>query len=266
MPHCAGKWLLKNCFLFLCMMILLSACTPKPSASKEIDLNSKAKSNIQIVDDAHYSNFWIWGNISSASYLQQAKELYILQGEINWNRSRQRSQFIPQGIHILKKPAQTIWLVVRSHHLNWTPENIQQVIQRLNQWKNAGNMVQGIQIDFDARTKNIHQYAVFLAKFRQHLPSEYRLSITGLLDWTNVQNQSTLALFRQSIDEIAIQTYQDSSTIPNYATYLAKVSQLELPYKIGLVQHGYWQAPRHLSTDPNFKGYIVFLLRKPRST
>ena len=262
MPKRAVRFLIKNCAL-LCMSVLLCAGSPQQTTSKDLEPHKASTTNKTIVDAADYSSFWIWGNISSATYLQQAKELYILQGEINWNQAENRSEFKPQGISILKKPNQNIWLVVRSHHLNWSTDNIQHIIQRLNQWKSQGNQIQGLQIDFDARTQNIQQYAEFLAKFRQHLPKNYRLSITGLLDWTNVRNQSTLTLLRQNIDEIAIQTYQGSTTIPNYASYLAKISQLKLPYKIGVVQHGKWQAPSHLIKDPNFKGYIVFLLRQP---
>ena len=262
MPKRAIRFLIKNCAL-LCMSVLLCACSPQQTSSKGLEPHKASTTNKTIVDAADYSSFWIWGNISSTTYLQQAKELYILQGEINWNRAENRSEFKPQGISILKKPNQNIWLVVRSHHLNWSSDNIQHIIQRLNQWKSQGNHIQGLQIDFDARTPNIQQYAEFLAKFRQHLPKNYRLSITGLLDWTNVRNQTTLALLRHNIDEIAIQTYQGSTTIPNYASYLAKISQLKLPYKIGVVQHGKWQAHSHLIKDPNFKGYVVFLLRQP---
>ena len=262
MPKRAVRLLISNCAL-LCMSVLLCACTPQQTSSKDLEPHKASTTNKTIVDAADYSSFWIWGNISSATYLQRAKELYILQGEINWNLAENRSEFKSQGISILKKPNQNIWLVVRSHHLNWSTDNIQHIIQRLNHWESQGNQIQGLQIDFDARTQNIQQYAEFLAKFRQHLPKNYRLSITGLLDWTNVRNQSTLALLRKNINEIAIQTYQGSTTIPNYASYLAKISQLKLPYKIGVVQHGKWQAPSHLIKDPNFKGYIVFLLRQP---
>ena len=35
--------------------------------------------------------------------------------------------------------------------------------------------------------------------------------------------------------------------------------------KIGLVQHGEWQTPPDLSRNPNFKGFVVFLLNPDRS-
>ena len=86
------------------------------------------------------------------------------------------------------------------------------------------------------------------------------------MDWTNVTNQETLNLLNNTIDELVVQTYQGSTTIPNYAAYLKKVSALKLPYKIGIVQYGEWHRPPKLENDPNFKGYVVFLLRsKPQN-
>lgn len=241
---------------------LCAACSPAQSE----DIAQPQSQTAQRVNAQQYSSFWIWGNISSAAYLHHAKELYILQGEMNWDRTKRTPVFIPQGIGILQKPQQKIWLVIRSHHLNWSEANVEMVIQRLQQWKNASNQIQGLQIDFDAKTQNLQQYAVFLQNIRRQLPQEYRLSITGLMDWTNIKNPNTLTLLRQNIDEIAIQTYRGSTTITNYSAYLAKVAQLQLPYKIGLVQHGQWQAPKYLAQDPNFKGYVVFLLRSKPET
>jgi hypothetical protein len=213
------------------------------------------------VDANQYSSFWIWGRIQSAPYLQQAKELYILQGEIRLNNTSKQSVLIPQGIGVLKIPHQKVWLVYRNHHLQWNNQELVHILKRIQSWENAGNNIQGIQIDFDAQTKNLNEYAIFLQKLRSQLPQKYKLSITGLLDWSNVQNQETLNLLRQNIDELAIQSYQGSTTIPNYQNYLKKISAMKLPYKIGIVQHGIWDKSLNFNSDPNFKGYIVFLLR-----
>ncbi|MBL8320965.1 MAG: DUF3142 domain-containing protein, partial [Acinetobacter sp.] len=158
-------------------------------------------------------------------------------------------------------PHQKVWLVYRNHLLNWRPEEIQLIAQRIQQWEQAGNQIQGIQIDFDSPTSDIRSYAQFLEKLRAALPKKYRLSITGLLDWGNMQDQQALQLLRENIDELVIQSYQGSTTIPNYQSYLKKVSKLQLPYKIGIVQHGEWNPELNFAADPNFKGYVVFLLR-----
>ncbi|KXO86218.1 hypothetical protein AYK86_15280 [Acinetobacter venetianus] len=230
------------------LMFSINACQPTQSATSTIDANN-------------FDSFWIWGDIKTASYLINAKELYILQGEIRYVKQKQSSMLIPQGISVLKLPHQKIWLVFRTHHLNWTEQDYQNIFNRLTQWKNQGNNVIGVQIDFDSKTKNLRDYALFLKKLRHKLPQNYQLSITGLLDWTNFKDQTTLAIFRQNINELIIQTYQGTTTIENYSQYLKRISSLQLPYKIGFVQGGRYQKDVKYTNDPNFKGYVIFLLR-----
>ena len=240
------KWL--KAIIFTFFIFNLFACQPTQSATSTIDAN-------------HFNSFWIWGNIQSAPYLSKAKELYILQGEIRYSKQQRSSMLTPQGVSILKLPHQKIWLVFRTHHLDWNEQNYQAVFKRLEHWNNQGNQVQGIQIDFDSRTNNLKEYALFLEKLRKKLPAHYQLSITGLLDWTNFKDQNTLNILKNNIDELVIQTYQGATTIPNYPEYLKRISVLRLPYKVGLVQHGTWFGNSTKQKDRYFKGYVVFLLR-----
>ena len=233
----------------------LMACNPSQSAAENA-------TSTNIIDANHYDAFWIWGDISSAPYLAKAKEIYVLQGEVKIERNTKKSTLIPQGVAVLKVPHQKVWLVFRNHHLNWQDHELDKILKRVHQWENKDNKIIGIQIDFDAKTKNLKEYALFLQNIRLQLPKQYQLSVTGLLDWTNIQDTETLRLLRNNIDELAIQTYQGSKTIPNYQNYLKKVTKLNLPYKIGLVQHGDWNRPLSFKNDPNFKGYVVFLLRE----
>lgn len=239
---------LLNTVFCIFLVFSLNACQPTQSATSKVDAND-------------FASFWIWGDIQTAPYLVHAKELYILQGEIRYSKSKQISTFTPQGVSILKLPHQKIWLVFRTHHLAWNEQNYQTILNRLKHWRNQGNQIQGIQIDFDSKTNSLKDYAIFLQKLRQKLPQQYRLSITGLLDWTNFKDQNTLTLFRQNIDELVIQTYQGATTIPNYPEYLKRISALRLPYKVGLVQHGTWFGNSTKQKDRYFKGYVVFLLR-----
>lgn len=232
----------------------LMACQPSQSATASDQVNAN-----------DYDTFWIWGNIKSAPYLSKAKEIYILQGEVRLEKNSNQSILIQQGISVVKIPHQKVWLVFRNHHLNWQGAEIEKILQRVRQWESAGNHIQGIQIDFDAPTKNLKAYGLFLQQLRKQLPQHYQLSITSLMDWANLRDPDTLRLFRENIDEMVIQTYQGSTTIPNYQTYLTKAPTLKLPYKIGLVQHGKWDQQLKFDTDPNFKGFVVFLLPQNKS-
>ncbi|WP_089605561.1 DUF3142 domain-containing protein [Acinetobacter piscicola] len=236
----------------LSCMLSLNACQPSQSAS----------SGSYHINANDYDAFWIWGEIKSAPYLNKAKQVYILQGEIRIDKASKQSILIAQGVPVLNIPHQKVWLVFRNHHLNWQDHELDKILKRVRQWENSGNHIQGIQIDFDSRTKNLHQYGLFLQQLRKQLPQQYQLSITSLMDWTNIQDKETLRLFRENINEMIIQTYQGSTTIPNYQMYLKKISAMKLPYKIGLVQHGEWDHQLKFENDPNFKGYVVFLLRQ----
>ncbi|MFV5514522.1 DUF3142 domain-containing protein [Acinetobacter gerneri] len=230
-------------------LIFLAACNPSQSvlSSEKIDAN-------------HFDRFWIWGNISTAPYLKKAKELYILQGDVKYDKKIKQNKVTAQGVGILRIPEQKVWLVFRNHQLTWQNTELEVILNRVRQWESQGNQIVGIQIDFDSKTQNLYQYALFLKEIREKLPKKYQLSITGLMDWANIKDQKTINLLRQNIDEIIIQTYQGTRTLDQYQNYLQRFAKLKLPYKVGLVQNSEWQ-PLNLAQDPHFKGYVVFLLR-----
>lgn len=239
------------------ILLTLTACQPAH--------NSTATTASTSVNPANYDNFWLWGQVPSASFKQAPQQLYILQGEIGWSAARQQSTLQPQGLGLTHLPArQGIWLVYRTTHLNWSTQDIQAIIKRLDSWQRQGNRVLGLQVDFDAATRNLDNYADFLQKIRQQLPAHYQLSATGLLDWVNHQKPQTFAQLDKTVDEIVLQTYQGTSTIPDYPRYLAQLSSIKVPFKIGLIAGGYWQAEPQLEQHAYFKGYVVFLPRSAR--
>ena len=69
-----------------------------------------------------------------------------------------------------------------------------------------------------------------------------------------------LAELADIVDEAVIQTYQGRRTIPGYEAYLRSLSRLPMPYRIALVEGGEWREPEGLASDPQFRGYVVFLL------
>jgi hypothetical protein len=134
------------------------------------------------------------------------------------------------------------------------------VLQTLTLWEAGGNRLEGLQIDFDAATRGLSHYAAFLSDLRRRLPRRWKLSITGLMDWSAGGDPSALRQLSGTIDEIVVQTYQGRQTIPGYERYLASLPRLGMPYRIGLVAGGRWRAPPALATDPAFRGYVVFLV------
>lgn len=212
------------------------------------------------VDSARYHSFWLWAGVKTQPELAHARELYLLASEVGVReplRLSSRRSAVPA---LAQTP---LWLVVRVETLAWPPEIYDQILAQLERWRAAGNHVVGLQIDFDARTRHLERYASFLSGLRRQLPAQYRLGITGLMDWSANGDAKGLAALGGVVDEIIIQTYQGRRTIPGYGAYLAGLGRLHIPFRIGLVQAGDWQEPPGLAANPWFRGYVVFL-QNPR--
>ena len=189
--------------------------------------------------------------------LGSANTIYILQGEIR-GVGKGRLMSLRPGVPNVRHAK--LWIVYRTETLGWGDDVVPQILTDLARWQAAGNKVAGVQIDFDAATRGLGGYAEFLRTLRSRLPSDTKLSVTGLLDWSSQGDITDLNALAGVVDEIVLQSYQGRHTVPGYQTYLSRLSRLDMPYKIGLVQNGAWLPPPALGADPDFKGYVVFLL------
>lgn len=215
------------------------------------------------VDASRYDAFWVWGGWRAHAPIEQARELYILQGTVSERGGKLR--FEKQGGSPYKTRAQSVYLVYRLEAVIHSPALIRTWLKHLEAWEHYGNRVTGIQLDFDARSRHLDRYAEFLETVRRALPSHYKLSVTGLLDWATTGSKEDLQALGNVVDEVVFQTYQGRHTIPNAGEYLESLSALKVPFKIGLVQHGRWE-PRielmdALEDNRHFGGYVVFLVR-----
>jgi len=216
------------------------------------------------VDASKYDAFWLWSGVRPQPVLDHARCVYVLQGQIEAKHDDESQvRFIAQGVAVPQRQPVEVWLAYRVHTLHWTPREYEILLAQLHRWQKAGNNVVGVQIDFDAHTLHLQEYLEFLGQLRQRLPSDYRLGITGLLDWSSRADSSQVNQLRGVVDEVVVQTYQGRHTIENYSAYLPRISQLNMPFKIGLIQGGNWDAPSYISESPWFRGYVVFL-QNPR--
>ena len=202
----------------------------------------------------------MWPGVGERSELAKAQTLYVLDGAI---LERDGVRYRPQRSAPPRAPDKDIWLVLRTDTLDWPPEAYALVLRHLAQWRAASPRVVGVQIDFDARSAHLDRYAEFLRALRRRLPDDARLSITGLMDWSANGDPAALARLAGTVDEIAIQTYQGGATIPGYGRYLQRLDGFPIRFRIGLVEGGGWREPAELSANPNFRGYVVFLLPRP---
>ncbi len=188
--------------------------------------------------------------------MAQAEAVYLLWGEL------QRGD--PARIVTMRRSVPTAqsgerWLVVRADRLDWGEAAYAQLLDAARSWDRDGRLT-GVQIDFDSSTGELRNYAAFLADMRKRLPDGLKLSATGLMDWPANASDADLAAMRGALDEIVIQTYAGTTTIPEYPRYLAAAKRLRMPYRVAVVEDGEWAAPEHLASDPDFRGYVVFLL------
>ena len=207
-----------------------------------------------------YDAFWLWAGVKPQPALAGARTLYILQGQIAApDNGDGLGRLLAQGGAIPHLNHGQVWLDYRAHTLRWSPAVYAEMLARLQRWRAAGNPVVGLQIDFDAHTRRLSEYAKFLADLRGRLPPDCRLSITGLLDWSSQGDSTALSALGGVVDEVVLQTYQGRHTIPNYQAYMASLGRLTIPFRIGLAEGGDWSAPPGLAANPWFRGYVVFL-------
>lgn len=221
----------------------------------------QSPANKTTVITSDYQDFWLWPGNKISDNISSINNLYLLQGEFLANSVANEIRL--SGISPSRLAAQQLWLVFRVEKVVWDAGIASAVNRRIAIWEHYGNRVAGIQIDFDAKSAALADYATLLRQVRQQLPVNYQLSVTGLLDWSNGAYDAGLQDISQTVDEVVFQTYQGRRTIPEYARYLQRLSQLDIAFKIGLVEHGDWQpsarALKTLRNNHKFFGFVVFL-------
>ena len=205
---------------------------------------------------ADYDSFWLWAGVRPPPELSRAKSVYVLDGEIEGTPVRWK----PLRAAAPRTRGPEIWLVVRTDTTDWPKGTAEGLARRADNWAREGNRVVGIQIDFDARTKHLDDYAAALERFRSALPGRYRLSITGLMDWSANGDPGALLRLKGVVDEVVIQTYQGRSTIPGYERYFARMKGFPVPFKVGVVERGQFDLPPAIAAEPAYRGTVVFLL------
>ena len=223
----------------LALALLLSACAPAASSRVEAE---------------RYDAFFLWAGVKPQPVLENAKTLYLLAGEVRRDGRYVSLRAVP------RLGQREVWLVVRAQSLDWAPETSVRIATELARWLAAGNAVAGLQVDFDASTKGLDRYALFLRTLRGKLDTKFKLSITGLMDWSAHADPAALASLTGVVDEVVVQSYQGRATIPGYESYLEKLARVPVPHKVALVQGGEWREPAALKRDPLFRGYVVFLV------
>lgn len=216
----------------------------------------------EIVTAGEHPAFWLWSGVKASDALKAAQTVYLHQGEVLARPGEVVFQRLGLPVSLLTFPS--IWLTVRFTTLEVPPTVLPRIVRLMQRWQAAGNQVVGLQIDFDAATHQLADYARFLRTLRQQLPPEFALGVTGLLDWAKTGDVATLNTL--AVDELVIQSYQGRHTVDNYQAYLPALARLRIPFKLGLVEGGKRdrQAEAQLQRSPWYRGTVVFMLNPAR--
>ena len=220
-----------------------------------LGLSSTSCAQTSVVNAIHYDAFWLWAGVAPQPALAHAHTLYLLDAEVRPGRAILISQR-PALPHVQRAE---VWMVIRVETLDWPATLYPQVLLDLARWRQAGNHVVGVQIDFDAQTHHLENYALFLGDLRRRLPQDCKLGITGLLDWSSHGDPKELDALGSAVDEVVLQIYQGRHVIPGYQQYLLRLDRLHIPFRIGLLENAEWQQPASLASNPCFRGFVVFL-------
>jgi hypothetical protein len=215
------------------------------------------------VDAADYRSYWLWAGVRRRPEIASAQTIYLLQGEIALDDRGERVIVKAQGGSQPAPHPQDLWIVYRVGALAWSPEVYASLLRKYSSWKSVPGKVVGVQIDFDARTRDLASYANFLKTLRQQLPADCKLSVTGLMDWAANASAEELNELSGTIDEIIFQTYKKDRTVDDIDKYLRKMERLRLPFKIGLAEGALWDLSAPIARHPYFRGYVVFLRNAP---
>lgn len=212
------------------------------------------------VNAQDHQAFWLWSGVKPEAALKEAQTVYLHQGEVVVRPSGAVLQKV--GLPVSKLTFPQLWLTVRFETLDIPDSALPRITQWLDSWQKAGNQVMGLQIDFDAATRRLDEYGVFLQRVRKALPARYALGVTGLLDWAKTGNIAVLNTL--PVDEIVVQSYQGRKTVAGYADYLPALIGLRIPFRLGLVQGGEWDATRVPRFSKHYRGTVVFMLNPLR--
>jgi uncharacterized protein DUF3142 len=231
--------------LFLILLLTLFAAAP--AAADET------------VRAADYDAYWLWAGVKARAEIDNAKTVYLLQGEIGPDRSDGAVRLKAQGGGAPGPHAPALWLAYRVRSLDWGPEIAAAISHRLLLWRAEPGRVVGVQLDFDATTHGLKGYAAFLRALRQKLPAECALSVTGLMDWASQASPEDLDELAGTVDEVIFQTYRGRETVRDIDAYLSRLGRVRLPFRLGLAEGAKWSPPLDLALNPHFLGYVVFL-------
>jgi hypothetical protein len=204
------------------------------------------------------ASYWIWAGINVPEE-SRTKNLFVYQGA--FLKSKQGIEFARKGHYPFHLSANEVHLVFRLETLDASEQFKNTILMILSHWEQKKTLIRGIQLDFDSPTGKLERYSYFLKQVRAWLPPRYALTITGLGDWLLLDRPELLHALSACTDEIVFQLYSGRRYVPGLKSYVAKLRQLDIPFRIGLLldrDHNK-QIEDALRENPHYRGSIYFI-------
>ncbi len=209
----------------------------------------------------HSTSYWVWAGVPFNRVPKLGSSVYVFQGQI-LDKAGQ-IYFAKQGLSSFNTGLRELYLVFRLSSLKHIDALNNLLEFAIHSWEKHGNIVKGVQLDFDSSTPNLNKYGDFLKRVRGLLPRNYQLSITGLGDWVR-SKESTDKWFFGSVDEVIFQLYQGRKSISDREYYIGKMATLKTPFKVGILESDPLSPneEKFLKNCSQYRGIVLFLNAK----
>jgi hypothetical protein len=203
-------------------------------------------------------SYWIWAGIDVPKE-SRTKNLFVYQGA--FLKTNKGIAFARKGLYPYRLRAHEVHLVFRLYTLDTGEQFKNTILMIISHWERKKTAIRGIQLDFDSPTGKLERYSLFLKQVRAWLPPHYALTITGLGDWLLLDRPALLHALSACTDGIVFQLYSGRRYVPGLESYVAKLRQLDIPFKVGLLP-GRENNRRIMDTlrrNPHYRGSIYFI-------
>jgi hypothetical protein len=199
---------------------------------------------------------WLWAGVPLSAVPASARTLYVLQGEVL--PEGDSTSFRRRGVSPAAGDGRAIVPVIRLRALP-RPEACAGLLEAVAAaWRARGRSVSAVQIDHDAPSRRLADYARFVRGVRRHLDPDLRLSVTGLADWLASADAAALADLSRAADEIAFMLYHERHAVPGLARHHATLARFPRAFRVGLLAG--MDLPREVAANRHCLGSIVFLV------
>jgi hypothetical protein len=206
------------------------------------------------VDAAQHDAFFLWAGVKAPEVLAKARTIYLLDGEVR--AGPHGSCRCGRRCRTSATPRSGWW----SGSNGWTGRNrsgggcwpiLTGGRRRATGWPGCNSI--------SMRARAARSLRRVPRRSAAAAARRYKLSITGLMDWSAGGDPAALAALGSVVDDVVLQTYQGRRTVPGTKPISARWRACPSPIGWAGGRRRMARAARTGARSP-FRGYVVFLL------